>query len=132
MIDAEPSRVWSVLTDFESYDEWNDFYRKVVSKGHESDRIRMHVTLGKLKVVSIERIRQREDNRILSWGVDNVFLRSGVERRLSRTEGGRTEVTGVFRAAGLVAEISMPLFGQHIQAGMEHFLEALKKRVENT
>jgi carbon monoxide dehydrogenase subunit G len=131
VIDAEPSQVWKVLTDFETYGEWNDFYRKVVSQGHEGDRIRMHVTLGKLKVVSIERIRRREKNQSLSWGVDNFFLRSGVERRLSAVEGGRTEVTGVFKAAGPVASISMPLFGEHIQTGMEHFLEALKVRVEN-
>jgi len=132
VIDAEPDRVWKVLTDFETYGEWNDFYRKVVSKGHVGDRIRMHVRLGSVNAVSFERIRHREDSRVLSWGVDNVFLRSGVERRLSAMEGGRTEVTGVFKAAGPIARISMPLFGRHIEAGMAHFLEALRKRVENS
>ena len=130
-IDAEPDHVWKVLTDFETYGEWNDFYRKVVSDGHDGDRIRMHVTLGKLKVISIERIRHRGNNESLSWGVDNFFLRSGVDRRLSAIAGGGTEVTSVFKAAGPIARIAMPFFGHQIQAGMEHFLEALKKRAED-
>jgi len=130
-IDAEPNQVWNVLTDFATYGQWNDFYRKVVTNGDEGDRIRMHVTLGKLKVVSIERIQHRENNENLSWGVDNFLLRSGVDRRLSALGGGRTEVTSVFKAAGPVARIAMPLFGRQIQAGMEHFLVSLKKRIEN-
>jgi carbon monoxide dehydrogenase subunit G len=131
VIEAVPDQVWRVLTDFETYGQWNDFYRKVVTQGQVGDRIRMHVTLGRLKVVSVERIRHREENQSLAWGLDSFLLRSGVHRKLSAMEGGRTEVTSVFKAAGPIAGIAMPLFGRQIQSGMEHFLEALRTRVQS-
>ena len=130
IIDAQPDQVWEVLTDFETYGQWNDFYRKVVSRGNDGDSIRMHVTLGAIKVVSIEKIQHCEKNKHLRWGLNNFLLRSGVSRTLTPIEGGKTQVTSVFKAAGLVAIIAMPLFGKQIQAGMENFLDCMKQRVE--
>jgi len=131
-ISAQPDQIWKVMTDFETYGEWNDFYRKIVTKGGDGDRIRMHVTLGSLRVISIEKIRNLEDNKSLGWGLDNFLMHTGVDRSLTIVDEDRTQVSSVFKATGALSRLAMPLFGNQIQAGMENFLDCLKRRVENS
>jgi len=72
-IPAPASVVWDVVTDFDKYEEWNPFQKRVeVVESHEGFVcIRMTVKLGVLDIVSTEKIYYCDSNRfILAYGID--------------------------------------------------------------
>jgi len=70
-IDASASRVWSILTDFASYRQWNPFVRAIL--GHASNGNRLRLTL--------QRHRQPEQSTTSTL----TFLRERAELRWRQT-----------------------------------------------
>ena len=44
LINAPPSRVWQVLTDFHAYPAWNSFIRVISGPLHEGARLSLQIT----------------------------------------------------------------------------------------
>ena len=68
VIEAPPERVWSILTDFERFPEWNPFIRKI--SGKIEARGRLSVTLhpsGGRTTAFKPTILKAEPNRELQW-----------------------------------------------------------------
>jgi hypothetical protein len=42
-IDATPSRVWQVLTDFEKYPTWNPFIKKISGVAARNEKLEVHM-----------------------------------------------------------------------------------------
>ena len=42
-INAPPSRVWQVLTDFEKYSVWNPFIKKISGKPTRGEKLEVHM-----------------------------------------------------------------------------------------
>ena len=42
-INAQPSRVWQVLTDFEKYPTWNPFIKKISGEAASNKKLEVHM-----------------------------------------------------------------------------------------
>jgi hypothetical protein len=133
-IDAQPARVWAVLTDFSSYPEWNTFLHWVEGRIAEGERIRFCFELPRgfrFKVGAT--ILNVIPERALRWA--GVFLTSRVfcaehYFELTSSPGGRTRFSHGEIFTGLLlplAWIILRISGPRVYEDMNH---ELKRRVE--
>jgi hypothetical protein len=67
-IDSTPERVWEVLTDFDSYSEWNPFIRSISGPLREGARLEVYLSLGNGKPYRFTpRVTLIEEGRKLAW-----------------------------------------------------------------
>jgi hypothetical protein len=132
-IDATPERVWEILTDFDSYPDWNPFIRSARGKAEAGAKLenRLEPPGGramtfKPTVLVAEPARElRWLGRLLLTGVfdgEHIF-------RIEPLEGGRTRFVQAERFSGVL----VPLFGKTLERtrrGFEAMNEALKQRAE--
>lgn len=132
-IDATPERVWEILTDFDSYPDWNPFIRSARGKAETGTKLenRLEPPGGramtfKPTVLVAEPVRElRWLGRLLLPGVfdgEHIF-------RIEPLEGGRTRFVQAERFSGVL----VPLFGKTLERtrrGFEAMNEALKQRAE--
>jgi hypothetical protein len=132
-VDATPERVWSVLTDFESFPDWNPFIRS--ASGEVEPGAKLEVRLEppggramtfKPTVLVAEPARElRWLGRLLLPGVfdgEHIF-------RIEPLEGGRSRFVQAERFSGML----VPLFGKTLEQtrrGFEAMNEALRRRAE--
>ena len=133
VIAAPAHRVWSVLTDFDAYPDWNPYIRSV--RGELRDGGRLVVRLqppGHRALVlrsSVRTLRPRRELRwlgrlVVPWLLDgeDAFL-------LDPVVGDRTRFVHRERLRGLL----VPFLGRRIRAaerGCEEMSAALKRRAE--
>ena len=67
-IDASPSRVWQVLTDFEKYPTWNPFIKKISGIPARNEKLEVHMPdpRGEMMVFTPD-VLVAEKDRELSW-----------------------------------------------------------------
>jgi hypothetical protein len=132
-IDATPERVWEILTDFDSYPDWNPFIRSTRGKAEAGakleNRLEPHggrAMMFKPTVLVAEPVRElRWLGRLLLPGVfdgEHIF-------RIEPLERGRTRFVQAERFSGVL----VPLFGKNLERtrrGFEAMNEALKQRAE--
>jgi len=134
-IDASPEAVWSVLTDFETYPDWNpvleidgeaaEGQRLEVTTEYENTR---SMTFRPTVLVVDEPKELRWQGRLFVPGLydgEHRFVLSGVDER----ERTRLTHAETFRGA-LVGFINRRI-GDNVEAGFTQMNEALKHRVEN-
>jgi len=134
-IDASPEAVWSVLTDFETYPDWNPVLeidgepvegeRLEVTTDYEDTRA---MTFRPTVLVADEPTEFRWQGRLFVPGLydgEHRFVLTAVD------EGERTRLTHaeIFRGA-LVGFINRRI-GEAVKSGFNQMNEALKHRVEN-
>jgi hypothetical protein len=134
-IDAQPARVWAVLTDFSSYPEWNTFLHWVEGRIAEGERIRFCFELPRgfrFKVGAT--ILNVIPERALRWA--GVFLTSRVFRaehyfELTSSPGGRTR----FSHGEIFTELLLPFAWIILRTSgrpvYEDMNQELKRRVES-
>ena len=133
-IDAPPERVWEVLTDFDSYDEWNPFIRRISGAPLEGERLEVRIEPPGGRAMTFKpTVLTAKPNRELRWL--GRFLLPGLfdgEHRLEvepRSDQGSRFVQSE-RFNGLL----VPLFGGGLDKTAEGFRQmnaALKQRVED-
>ena len=134
-IDAQPARVWAVLTDFSSYPEWNTFLHWVDGRIAEGERIRFCFELPRgfrFKVSAI--ILNVTPERALRWA--GVLFTARLFRaehyfELTSSPGGRTRFSHGEIFTGLLlplAWIILRTSGPRVYEDMNH---ELKRRVES-
>jgi hypothetical protein len=134
-IDAPPERVWSILTDFAAYPEWNPFI--VRADGALQPGARLTVTMrppGRRTATFRPRVTVLEPNRELRWlghlVVPGLFDGEHIHR-LERSEGGGTR----YRQEETFNGILVPLTGSMLEAterGFQAMNAALKERAERS
>lgn len=135
-IDAPPTRVWTVLTDFEAYDEWNPFLR-IVGRPNVGSRPQVRLTPPSGRGMTFRpEVTAAEPNREFRW-VGHLYL-SGLfdgEHRfvLEPLDGGeRTRFVHGETFSGVLAGPLLRVSGDDTRAGFEAMNEALKRRAEGS
>jgi len=68
VINASPSEVWSVLTDFKRYPDWNPFILHIEGDVKEGSRIKIRIQPSGSKAMTFKpRVLKMEPNQELRW-----------------------------------------------------------------
>jgi hypothetical protein len=133
VIDATPDEVWSVLTDFAAYGEWNPFITSITGVAEPGARLSVALTPPGGRTITMKpKLRAADPNRRLAWlgrlGLPWVFD-GAHEFLLEPGPNGTTVFTQheTFRGA-LVPFVRSVL--AKTEAGFELMNVALKRRVE--
>ena len=142
-IDAPLDLVWAVMTDTDSYPDWNPFVIRVEADGppEVGTPIRLHVVFeGGKQVVSPERITVVEPpyddggtrRATLAYVYEGWPARLGLVRgtrwqRLSQSPGGPTRYETVEEFSGPLVPLAGPA---RVEEGFRRHAETLKARAE--
>jgi hypothetical protein len=133
-IAATPARVWSVLTDFERYGEWNPFITFITGTPMPSEqlRVRMH-PLGGMAMTFRPKVLIAERERELRWlgtlGPRGLF--DGEHSfRIAPLGEGRVRFLQSERFTGLLVPLLMLVVRNSTRRGFEAMNRALKPRAE--
>ncbi|WP_131196501.1 SRPBCC domain-containing protein [Lichenihabitans psoromatis] len=132
-INADASAVWSVLTDFPRYKDWNPFLTAVDGVATVGDIVTVHIKiLGAPSVPVRAEIVTVRPQAELMWRshfiATGLFDRDHV-MRIARTEGGCT-VTQVQTFGGPFAAFASLVTEQAVKSGLSDMNKALKARAE--
>ncbi|HOT06282.1 MAG: Polyketide cyclase / dehydrase and lipid transport [Methanosaeta sp. PtaB.Bin039] len=73
VIDASPSRVWQVLTDFEAYPQWNPFIRRIKGEARPGEQLTAELNVGDLTMTFQPTILIVQPERELRW-IGRLFI----------------------------------------------------------
>lgn len=73
VVNSPASRVWQVLIDFEAYQQWNPFIRKVDGVARQGNRISTQMLLGNSKMTFHPIILAVEPDKELRW-LGHLFI----------------------------------------------------------
>jgi hypothetical protein len=134
-IDASPEAVWSVVTDFETYPEWNPVLaidgdltegeRLEVTTGYENTR---PMTFRPTVLVVDEPTEFRWQGRLFVPGLydgEHRFVLTPLD------DGNRTRLTHAETFRGALVGFINRRIGDDVEAGFNQMNEALKQQVEN-
>ena len=133
-INAGDARVWSILTDFDSYGDWNPSLPSI--SGELSPGSTVSLTLGmpgrpspKVKAQLID----IEPNRRLTWhgnaGADWIFAGDRTFE-IERLGDGKVSFTHIEDVRGALFPLFRAVMGSAIQQSHDAFNQALKDRAE--
>jgi hypothetical protein len=133
-IAATPARVWSVLTDFERYGDWNPFITSIRGTPMQAEqlRVKMHPPGGvgmsvKPRVLSVE--PERELRWLGTLGPRGLFDGEHSFRIVPLGEGS-VRFLQTERFTGLLVPLLMLLVRNGTRRGFEAMNQALKRRAE--
>jgi len=132
-IDAPPERVWSVLTHFDGYPDWNPFIRSLAGRCEVGAKLAVRIEPPGARPMTFKpTIRAAAPARELRW-LGRLFvpgLFDGEHRlEIEPLEKGRSRFVQSESFSGLL----VPLFSRTLaatQRGFEQMNVALKRRVE--
>lgn len=133
-IEGAPEQVWSVLTDFERYPEWNPFVATIQGRLAPGARLRVRLTPPGGRGISLQpRVTEVEAGRAFEWlgsiGVRGIF--DGRHRfEIEPTERG-TRLTQRETFSGFLVRLLPSRFHARTEAGFIALNEGLKARVEH-
>ncbi|HEX7339909.1 MAG TPA: SRPBCC domain-containing protein [Rhodanobacteraceae bacterium] len=131
---ASPQRLWSVLTDFRRFPEWNPFIRSIqgsLRKGAKLD-VRLGPPGGDIMAFK-PMVTRVEPGRVLAWlGVLAApwLFRGEHVFRLEPLEGGHTRMHQSETFGGLLLPLLRRRLEVDTRRGFEAMNKALKARVE--
>lgn len=135
-IDAPAARVWSVLTDFSSYPQWNPFVRSVTGELRPGARLRIVLQPGGGKAMRFSPVVLAADpGRELRWlgrfllpglfdGEHTFIIEPLAENRVRFRHGERF--------SGILVGMSRASLDRDTRRGFEAMNSALKQRAERS
>lgn len=134
-IETPPAAIWSILTDFESYPEWNPFFRKVDGTPEKGARLTVtaqppsgrELTFHPVVLECVENRELRWQGRLLFRG---LFDGERFFRIETVTPGRSRFVHGEYFSGLLVPPLKRYL-DRSIRAGFIEMNQALKSRAEH-
>jgi hypothetical protein len=133
-IDAPPSRVWNVLTDFAQFPDWNPFVRYIEGEPRKGERLRVTIEPpGGRQMTFTPTVIAAETTKELRWlgrlGFRGVFDGEHYFKIEPRGVNGSRFVHGE-RFSGLLVPFLRKSLDTSTRAGFDSMNRALKKRVE--
>ncbi|MFB6106074.1 MAG: SRPBCC family protein [Halobacteriaceae archaeon] len=130
-VDAPPSRVWTVLTDFESYPEWNRFLPLVSGRAEAGRTLRVRVEPPGARGMTFRpRVLAADPGRRLAWlgrlVVPGLF--DGRHEFLLEEREGGSRLVQRETFSGLLVRVLLD--ADATRAGFEAMNAALKARAE--
>lgn len=134
VIQATPSKVWSILTDFESYASWNPFIKSISGKPHQGEKIVAHIVPpGQSGMTFQPRLLTVKTNQELRW-LGHLFIPGLFDGEHIFELYENTDGTTTFVQRELFTGILVPLFknmlDKNTYAGFTAMNQALKQRAE--
>jgi hypothetical protein len=134
-VNAEPVVIWSILTDFPSYPDWNPFIRRIAGTPAKGNRLTISVqppdgrprTFTPLVLESIENRELRWRGRLPVPGLfdgEHYF-------RIESLAPGRSRFTHGERFTGALVPLLRRTLDRSIRAGFIEMNQALKSRAEH-
>jgi hypothetical protein len=126
LIDAPPARVWRLLTDFASYQDWNPFFREAAGELRAGATVRVRVEIpGQGTRVFTPRIVELTPERELTW-IGRLVLPGLFDGEhgflVEPVDGGRrTLLVQHENFSGLL----LPLFSAEMEAATRRGFEAM-------
>lgn len=132
-IDAPPDRVWSVLTDFDSFPDWNPFIRSARGEVEPGAKLEVRIEPPGGRAMTFKpTVLVAEPGRELRW-LGRLLLPGLFDGehifRIEPLESGRSRFGQAERFSGVL----VPLFGKTLEQtrrGFEAMNEALRRRAE--
>ena len=135
-INALPTRVWQVLTDFEKYPTWNPFIKKIIGIPARNEKLEVHMPdpRGGMMVFSPD-VLVAERERELRWlGRSEGDVFNGEHRFLIEPIGNNNNNKGRFtqseKFTGSMVESLEGWLDTAVKQNFEDMNRALKQRAE--
>ncbi len=134
-IQATPEKVWSILTDFKSYPDWNPFITSITGRVQVGEKIKAHIIPKDAKGMTFKPvILVREENKELKWLGNLLFkgLFDGAHQFVIQDNGDGTvlfQQNEIF--TGLLVNVFPKSLYVNSKAGFEAMNQALKERAES-
>lgn len=132
LIQAPPERVWSVLTDFATYPQWNPFIESVAGKPEWGQRLTVRINVGGERHVFKPQVLQASPPTRLRWlgrvGFPGIF--DGEHGFELRAEGTATRLLHTESFQGFLVPLLWRRLEPMTRAGFEAMNRALKARAE--
>jgi hypothetical protein len=133
-IDAPANKVWGILTDFDSYPDWNPFIRKLKGKAAEGQKIEAFLQPeGSTGMSFSPKILKVEPNKELSWLgrflLPKIFDGEHIFE-IAEIENDKTLFVQREKFKGILVPLVMKRIGKGIQKGFDEMNKALKERAE--
>jgi len=133
-IEAPAERVWSVLTDFAAFPQWNPFIREVEGEPREGARLRVRLQTGTSRPWVLRPTLLRfEPQRELRW-LGQVFftgLFDGEHRFVLDAFSSGTRFVQAETFRGLLVPLLAPALEDDTRRGFHEMNRALKGRAEH-
>ncbi len=134
-ISADPESVWALITDFNSYPQWNASIPRLEGKPVHGGRLTVGLHLFRAARVNVRaQVLNVDPPRELRWvgklwppgllAGEHVFL-------IERVQAGRVRFTQMELFSGILVPLFVWFLGREIQLGFESSNRELKHRVEN-
>jgi hypothetical protein len=133
-INASAEKVWSVLSDFERFPEWNPFVIKVEGKPLKGETLKIDVQLpDSLKLKFTPEVLVAEPNKELRWvGTMPLGMFSGEHfYKIEAIDEKRSRFIHGEYFKGWFVPVIFALAGKQTEKGYLLMNEAIKKRVES-
>jgi len=132
-IQASPEMVWSVITDFERYKEWNPFVIDCDAKLEPGAPISMRVRLGPREITQVETVSSVVEHMLFEYRMKPIkpLLHSCRQHHISSNGMGGTTYRSHFELNGWLSGLTALSVGKHLRHGFESMTNALKERSES-
>ena len=133
LIDAPPSTVWSILTDFDAYPDWNPFITSAVGTLTVGERLDVRLAPPGGKPMTFKpTVTEIAAERSLEWLGRLVLpgLFDGRHRFEVLANGGGTRLLQTERFTGVLVPLLTKRLDTQTRAGFEAMNSALKARAE--
>lgn len=133
IINAPKQLVWEILLDFEKYEEWNPFTRKVDCDLIVGNEVGLHVDMngdGKTALQK-ETLLWLKEGESIAWGIAANFpVKTERAQILTAIDENTTEYHTYDKFWGFLVPVVIFFFGKKIQKGFDGIALALKERAE--
>lgn len=134
IIDAPAEKVWSILTDFESFDDWNPFIQ--VKKGKLETGAQLEILLqppGQKAMTMRPTVVKVEPVKEFRW-LGSLWVRGIFDGehafRIEELDENRSRLIQCERFRGVLVPLILHLMGKNIEQGFESMNLSLKKESE--
>lgn len=130
-INADPEKVWKILTDFEKYDHWNPFIKRIVGQAKEGTKIEIHIETpgGKNRKYGPE-VTKVEHEHELRWLGKSLLLNGEHIFTIERLHAGRVKFVHRELFDGLLTSIFGKSLDTDVKQGFDEMNRALKEKAE--
>ena len=132
-INSNPKQVWDIIINFNEYQKWNPFIRKIIGEAKVGSKILIHVkTQGGKNRKYEPTVTKVQEGRELRWFGGGLFLNGEHIFTIEMRDSGRI----LFVQRQVFEGLLSSFFGQSsyadIAAGLIAMNMALKERAERT